>query len=163
MSKKIFEDNLAYPKDSEAIKFQGKEPFKIYDKIKDFLKENLEISGKDIFERILKWDATDINKSFYVKIEAVRKLDSWSEINLIVVARGSQNSQTKEGDVTIALKPFFRTIVSGNFLQINFWWIYYFVYYKKKREQYFYMAKTMINKLKKDIGNLYNIKLEESV
>ena len=163
MSKITFEDNLVYPKDAEVINFKGKEPFKIYDKIKDFLKEVLELSGKDIFERILKWDATDVNKSFYVKIDAERKLDSWSEINITFVARGSQNSQTREGEVTIVLKPIFKTKVSGNFLQIIFWWIYYSIYYKHKRQQDFYMAKTMINKLKKAIGDLYGIKVEESV
>jgi len=163
MRKVKFEDNLSYPREKEIIKFEGKEPFRLYFKMGKIFKDVLEVMGMDVKEVKLKWDATSINKSFYVKWEVIRKIDTWTKIKIELVAQGSQNSETREGNVTIAIVPVFITEVETGFLQRTFWWMYYFIYYKKKRIRDFYFAKNLINKLKITIGELYGIKLMESV
>jgi len=157
-----FQDSLIYPSEAEVIKFKGKEPFRIYYKMSSLLKDVLETSGAKVWERIIKWDLTDVNKSFYVSWEAERSIDTWSKIAVYVTAMGSQNSETREGEVTIKIKATFTTKVSVNSFQKIFWWLYYVIYYKKKRLHDFYMAKNLINKLKIKIGELYGIKIEES-
>ncbi len=159
----IFEDNLSYPREKEIIKFQGEEPFRLYSQMNKLLKDVLEVMGKDVNEMKLKWDATTPDKSFYVKWRVKRKIDAWTKAIYEVIAQGKQNSQTRKGDITIAIVPSFRTEIKGAFLQKTFWWIYYFVYYKKKRIKDFYYAKNLTNKLKITIGELYGIKPMESV
>lgn len=163
MSKILFEDNLAYPLEKEILKFRGKEPFRIYENIKDILKTSLEITGVPIIERKISWDATGVDKSFLVIWTARRGIDTWTRIDVTIKVKGKQNSNTREGHVDISIKPFFRTEVEIGFLARIFWWIYYFIFYKKKRYNDFYMAKNLINKLKREIGNLYGIKVEESI
>ncbi|MCD6274816.1 MAG: hypothetical protein J7J15_02200 [Candidatus Aenigmarchaeota archaeon] len=159
----IFEDNLAYPKEKEIIKYHGEEPFRLYFQMSHIFKDILEVMGKDINEIKIKWDATSLDKSFYVKWKVKRKIDTWTSAFYEVVAQGKQNSQTRKGEITIALVPSFRTEVKVNFLQKTFWWIYYFIYYKKKRNRDFLYAKNLANKLKLAIANLYGIKAMESV
>lgn len=162
MSEIEIRDNLAYPSEKEIIKFEGKEPFKIYDNMWEILRQSLEITSVPIIEREMKWDATDVNKSFYVKWTAEKKMDRWTKIDITLVAKGSQNSNTRNGNVTIAIKPLFITEVEVGFLQRIFWWIYYYIYYKKKRYNDFYYSKTIVNKLKKNIADLYGIEISES-
>ncbi len=159
----IFDDNLAYPKEKEIIKFQGEEPFRLYSQMSKIFKNVLEVMGKDINEMKIKWDATTPDKSFYVKWKIKKKIDTWTKVVYGVVAQGKQNSQTRKGDITVAIVPSFRTEIKGGFLQKTFWWLYYFVYYKKKRNRDFYYAKNLTNKLKITIGELYGIKPMESV
>ncbi len=158
-----FEDNLTYPKEKETIKFKGEEPFKIYYKIGNLFKDVFELSGKDIFERKLKWDSTSEDKPFYVKWEIEKKIDTWTKIFVTVVVQGSQNSATRKGNIIITIVPAFITKVETGFLQRTFWWLYYFIFYKKKRIHDFYFAKNLINKFKIEIGKLYGIEVEESL
>ena len=159
----IFEDNLSYPREKEIIKFQGEEPFRLHSQMNKLFKDVLEVMGKDINEIKLKWDITAPDKSFYVKWRVIRKIDAWTKAIYEVVAMGKQNSQTRKGDIIIAVVPSFRTEIKGSFLQKTFWWIYYFIHYKKKRSRDFYYAKNLANKLKITIANLYGIKPMESV
>lgn len=159
----IFEDNLVYPREKEIIKFEGGEPFRLHSQMSKIFKDVLEVMGKDINEMKIKWDATSPDRAFYVKWRVKRKIDTWTNAFYELVAQGKQNSQTRNGNVTIVIVPSFRTEIKGSFLQKTFWWIYYFIYYKKKRSRDFYYAKNLANKLKITIGNLYGIKQRESV
>ena len=157
-----FQDNLLYPNEAEVIKYKGKEPFRIYREMSGILKDALETSGAKVWERIVKWDLTSPNRSFYVNWEAERGIDGWTKISVYVTAIGNQNSETRMGEVTIKIMATFTTKVSLSSFQKIFWWIYYFIYYKKKRLHDFYMAKNLVNRLKIKIGELYGIKVEES-
>lgn len=162
MTEVLFEDNLAYPLEKEKLKFEGKEPFRIYEEAKDILKNSLEITGVPIIEKEIRWDATDVNKSFYALWTARRRIDAWTEIDVTLKAVGKQNSNTRKGNVDISIKPFLKTKVEIGFLARVFWWIYYYIFYKKKRMDDFYMGKRLINKLKRGIADLYGIEVTES-
>jgi hypothetical protein len=131
--------------------------------MRNILKDTLETGGSKVWERKIKWDITSVDRSFYVHWEAERKIDEWTKIVVYVYVQGSQNANTREGDITIRIRAILKTKVSVGFMKRFFWWLYYFFYYKKKRLQDYYIAKDMINKLKKAIGDLYGIKVEESV
>jgi hypothetical protein len=165
MSDKItFMDYLTYPKEKEIIKFNGPEPFRLYNEIKKIMLDAFELAGKDIFEKKLKWDATGEDKSFYVKWEIEeKKMDPWSKLTLSITFQGSQNSRTRMGDCSISMKPKFITTVKSGFLQRYFWWMYYQMYYKKRRIIEFYRAKTMFNKFKLMVAQVYGIEAEESI
>jgi hypothetical protein len=159
MSELVYEDNLVYPQEKEVIKFEGKDPFRIYYNIKDILKKVFELGGKDIIEKEIKWDNTSVDKFFLVKWECKRSIDAWTKIIVNISVKGTQNSNTKEGKIVMSMKPVFRTEISSGFFQSIFWWIYYYIYYKNKRLQDFYRAKTLINKLRKQIGELYEMEI----
>ncbi len=163
MSKSIFEDNLSYPKEKEIIKYTGPEPFRIYGSMGNLFKDVFELAGKDVFEDKIKWDALTDNKSFNVKWHVEKKFDGWTKVEVIVVILGKQNSKTREGDIIITVVPTFITEIDMGFFQKTFWWMYYFIYYKKKRIEDFYRAKSLINKFKQEIGNLYGMELQESI
>jgi hypothetical protein len=164
MSKDItFMDNLVYPKEKEVIKFNGPESFRLYYSIRKIMLDVFELAGKDIFERKLKWDATGEDKSFYVKWELDKNMDSWTKLNLSVTFQGSQNSKTRMGDCSISMKPRFVTKVKTGFLQRYFWWMYYHIFYKKRRIIEFYRAKTLFNTFKLSVGQVYGIEAEESI
>ena len=92
-----------------------------------------------------------------------KKVDAWTKIELTIVAKGSQNSETRKGNVTMIIIPTFATKVEIGFIQTTFWWMYYFIFYKKKRIHDFYHAKDLVNKFKMKIGELYGIEIEESL
>ncbi|OYT42924.1 MAG: hypothetical protein B6U88_02495 [Candidatus Aenigmarchaeota archaeon ex4484_56] len=163
MGKIKFEDNLAYPYQKEKIEVRGcSNPFKIYYKIKGIMKDVLELSGKDIFEIKLKWDATSEDRSFWVKWSADRKIDIWTKLNVTITISGSQNANTKKGDIAVSITPLYITEVDVGFIKKIFWWIYYLLHYKKKRIRDFYYAKNLINKLKIEIGKVYGVEVPES-
>ena len=163
MSKSIFEDNLSYPKEKEIIKFTGPEPFKIYNIIGDLFKDVFELAGKDVFEDELRWNALSEDKAFNTKWHVEKKFDGWTKMEVVVVILGKQNSKTRNGNIAIAIVPTFKTEVNLGFLQKAFWWMYYFIYYKKKRIEDFYRAKSLVNKFKQELGNLYGMELQESI
>lgn len=164
MSEKLtFMDYLSYPKEKETIKFKGVEPFKFYYVGKRIFLDVFELAGKDIFEKKLKWDATAEDKSFYVKWEFEKKMDTWSSVKMSVTFQGSQNSRTRLGDCSISMKPQFITSVKTGFFQRYFWWVYYNIHYKKKRVVEFYRAKSIFNKFKLKVGEVYGISAEESI
>ncbi|RLI99567.1 MAG: hypothetical protein DRP06_03265 [Candidatus Aenigmatarchaeota archaeon] len=163
MSKSVFEDNLSYPRDKELIKYDGPESFRIYGAISNLFKDIFELAGKDVFEEKLKWDALTDDKGFNVKWHIEKKFDSWTNMYVVVVILGKQNSKTRNGNITITIIPTFKTEVEMGFFQKAFWWIYYFIYYKKKRIEHFYRAKSLVNKFKQEIGNLYGMDLQESI
>lgn len=159
----IFEDNLVYPKEKEVIRWSGEEPFRLYYSIRNFFKDVFALAGKDIFERQLKWDASSPNKSFYCKMEFEKKIDKWTKIELAIVFQGTQNSDTRKGDIIITILPVFKTTVGIGFFQRTFWWIYYFIFYKNKRMHDFYYCKNLVNKFRIQVANLYGIPIEESI
>jgi hypothetical protein len=164
MSESIeFIDNLVYPKEKEVIKFNGFEPFGFYYKARNIFLNVFELSGKDIFEEKLKWDATGEDKSYWVKWHFEKKMDSWSKVKLSITFQGAQNSRTRLGTSSISLKPTFETKVDVGFLQRPFWWIYYYIFYKKRRIIEFYRAKTIFNQFKLKIGEVYGMAVEESL
>ncbi len=163
MSKSVFEDNLSYPKEKEIIKYSGSEPFRIYGGLGNLFKDVFELAGKDVFEDKIKWDALIDDKKFNVKWHIEKKFDSWTSMDVVVVILGKQNSKTRNGDIIITIVPTFKTEIEMGFLQKAFWWMYYFIYYKKKRIQHFYRAKSLVNKFKQEIGNLYGMDLQESI
>ncbi len=162
MSKILLQDNLVYPEEKEIIKFEGREPFSIYDNMVNILKKSFEISTPSVIETDLKWDTTAPDKSFYAKWTAERKLDEWTKAEVKILIKGKQNSNTRRGNITIAIKPILKTEVNVGFLQRVFWWVYYFIFYKKKRMNDFYFGKNLINRLRNEIGNFYGIDVGKS-
>ncbi len=163
MSKSKFEDNLSYPKEKELIKYTGPEPFRIYTSLGDLFKDVFELAGKDVFEQKIKWDALKEDKDFNVQWYIEKKFDGWTSMKVVVVILGKQNSKTRNGNIIITIVPTFTTEVDMGFFQKAFWWMYYFIYYKNQRIKHFYRAKSLVNKFKQEIGNLYGMDLQDSI
>ncbi|MGC9310797.1 MAG: hypothetical protein ACP5E4_03690 [Candidatus Aenigmatarchaeota archaeon] len=151
-----------YPKEKETIAYSGPEPFRLYYAMRNLLLDVFELAGKDIFEDKLKWDATGEDKSFFVQWHIDKNMDSWTKLSLAIKFMGSQNSRTRVGNASVSLKPLFITSVKTGFLQKAFWWMYYQMHYKNKRVYEFYRAKTVYNRFKLAVGNVYGIEVEES-
>lgn len=155
-------DNLVYPKEKEVLKYEGPEPFRLYYAMRKLLMDVFELAGKDIFEPKLKWDLTAEDKSFYVKWNIEKKMDSHSSLVLKMTFQGSQNSRTRMGNMSISFKPKFVTKAKAGFLQRPFWWAYYRFFYRDRRIVEFYHAKAIFNNFKIAIGNVYGMDVEAS-
>ncbi|MBN2095111.1 MAG: hypothetical protein JW727_03620 [Candidatus Aenigmarchaeota archaeon] len=161
--KYAFTDNLVYPKEKEVLKYKGPEPFRFYGSGKKLFLDVFELAGKDIFEPKIKWDATGETKTFWVKWEFAKNMDSWSKLKLSITFQGCQNSRTRLGECSISMSPKFVTEVKTGFLQRYFWWMYYYLYYKNQRIYQFYRAKTIFNQFKLKVGEVYGMQVEESI
>ena len=145
------------PKSYFAISAKVKEPFKAVKKIKDILKENMEIGSTGIFEDKLKWDDTGDNKSFYYIVRGERKFDDWTKLEITLIFWGEQNKKTGEGKIDIIISPKLITKFKVTPFTKPFWRSYYKLFYVRKRKEDKLLSLKITKKIKADLEKVLGI------
>ena len=151
-------DSVLAPKPEISMKFKCKNPFLIYSKIKKILQETLKVSGKDIYEHVIKWDDSSVNREFYCYWHGQDEYDQWTSKKIFVKAQGVQNAETKIGWVHIRIKGQIETEMDySNPLKKMFFVMYNKMFYSKQRRMYVDDATKNIKEIISEIRNMYNI------
>ncbi len=125
------------------INYQGKKPFEVYKRVKDLLREVVQISSAWYFENEFRWDITSDPRSFHIRVGGRSKYDAHTYVWYEITLRGSQPSDiNKPGNLTIKIfsqlvteynlnTPFRRSTLYKLFLRI-----YNFLFYWRQRRKY---------------------------
>jgi len=152
-------DDILSPKNKIRISYKGKNSFFPVTIIPTMLKDILRISGKDLFAKDLRWDATADAKQCYCVWYAKYEEDRWTDIMFKVTLQGAQNSSDKMGWINIDLEGKVTTEFEySNFLQKALWFIFNRMFYYKQRRMYMEEGKEYIYKFREEL--LHAMKLE---
>lgn len=163
MSELKYVDQVLEPKSSFSISAKIEEPFKAVKKIKDILKEDMEIGSTGIFEDKLKWDDTGEVKSFYYIVRGERKFDDWTKLEVTLIFSGKQKKDGREGEVDILIIPKLITSFKVSPFTKPFWKKYFEMFYKKKREEDKLLSLKIAKRIKADLERVLGIAEEREV
>ena len=145
----LIQDEVLAPEGAPKINFEGKNPFVVVTMIPTLLRNVMKITGKDIHELEIRWDATDDPREFYGRWQGTRSEDRWSKTRLRVIVQGAMSLKDRTGWVTIEIKGFLDTSINFNtFLQKGMWWIFFRSFYWKQRRMYLELAKDNLYTMK---------------
>lgn len=131
----IYTDNVLRPAEALTLKFKGPDVVKIFGMAKPVLMTLLEIDSPKFYEDMVMWDVS--SGSFRGLWKGVKPYDRWTKLFYVLNCFGKYNSKTKQGDITIKLRPYLYTRVEyANEFQKALWWVYSFLFYNAQRRQY---------------------------
>lgn len=149
VDKITIQDEVLAPEGSPKINFEGKNPFVIVTMVPNLLRNTMKITGKDIHELEVRWDATADPREFYGRWQGKRAEDRWSNTRLRVIVQGAMSLKDRTGWISIEIKGFLDTNVNFNtFLQKAMWWIFFRTFYWKQRRRYLELAKDNLYTMK---------------
>lgn len=109
MSLRLEDDCLA-PVPKLKVDYTGPNPIKVYQVVRGLLIKIFEVSGKDVWERDFRWDATTDPRGFFIRVYADKPLDARTSIFVETTFQGFQPSDpNKNGKVTILIGAKMRT------------------------------------------------------
>jgi hypothetical protein len=151
-------DDLLYPRDKIEIKFSGENVASICNLIRPILESVLQVEAKDTYERLLKWDSTSNPRSFYNEWTTNKEEDKWTVYSFKIIIKGSQDINTRKGNVTIEIYSWLKTSYEySNFIQRFLWILYNRVFYYKRRREYMERGKWLTFQLRDEIMKALNI------
>jgi hypothetical protein len=151
-------DDLLYPRDKIEIKFSGENVASICNLIRPILERVLQVEAKDTYERLLKWDSTSNPRSFYNEWTTNKEEDKWTVYSFKIIIKGSQDINTRKGNVTIEIYSWLKTSYEySNFIQRFLWILYNRVFYYKRRREYMERGKWLTFQLRDEIMKALNI------
>ncbi len=157
MGKMNITDEILAPEGSIKINFEGKNPFVVVTMIPSLLRDTMKITGKDIHEMDIRWDATSDPREYYGKWQGRRQDDRWTLTRIRLLVQGSQSLKDKTGWVSVEFKGFVDTSLNySTFIQKQLWWVFFRTFYWKQRMRYLELAKdniyTMKEKILRELG-----------
>jgi hypothetical protein len=162
MSMLEVEDDILQPLDQLKINFKGRNPFSVCNVFKDYLRDIMKVSTKDVVETDLRWDITGDPATFYGMWAGRRKEDRWSRTLIRILAQGSQSRKDFTGDIKIIIKGTVKTSYEySNFLQKSFWWFFNLMFYYGQRRRYLELARDNTYEIKEKILKELQIYREE--
>lgn len=162
MAELKYTDELTHETDNIAIKFKGKEPFRIRRHVQDIVMKTLEIDTPKFYLHYLGWDST--SGGFKAEWRAYKPWDRWTNINFIVRTWGAQTlgDPEKNGWATIKLVGTLDTKYEyTHSIQRSLWWSYNYLFYNKNRQQIFEEARNDYFRLFNELKKLYGIYQKE--
>ena len=111
MAKITYEDDCLPGKIYLNLHYSGKNPFGVYDRIKELMKKVWEVESKDWWERLFRYDATD--GGFQATMFIEKGLDSFSTLYIEIQLQGIQPPDGSEGFVDINMGGVIKTGFGG--------------------------------------------------
>ncbi len=153
-----FVDDLMAPSNVAKIKTKCKNPAAIMNVAGKLIRDIMKITGKDIFELDVKWDATGENRTFYGIWTGKRKEDAWTVTNIRIIAQGEQTTTDLMGSVEVKIDGTLKTSYNyNNFIDKTFWFIFSRMFYDKQRQAYLEFGKDNQMKIKEKVMKMYGI------
>lgn len=151
-----FVDDLMAPTNTIKIKAKCKNPASIIGAAGKLLRDVMKITGKDVFELNVKWDATGENRTFYGIWSGKRKEDTWTTTVIRIIAQGEQTTTDLIGSVEVKIDGAITTKYNyTNFIDKSFWYLFSRIFYDKQRQAYLAFGKDNQLRMKEKIMKMY--------
>ncbi len=103
MGKWIIADDLFAPHKELDMVYTGAEPWKLANQANSIIRQYFEISGTRWTQKDLRWDITDVVRTFFTEVEFKREEDGFTSLLINVRYQGKQHSETKQGTVRMII------------------------------------------------------------
>ena len=121
-------------------------PAKLLGVMLELMKGNWRIPSAAVYTDKIKWDVTGKQTEFYGEWRAREKKDARSTVWNRVIVQGKQDPKTKEGQVTVRVKPkLYTTIKYSTPIDEALRFIYLNTFYKEQLRKYLRIGKKRIN------------------
>ncbi len=103
MGKWIIADDLFAPHRELDMVYTGPEPWKMVNQANSLIRQYFEISGTRWTQKDIRWDLTDVVRTFFTEAEFKREEDGFTSLYVNVRYQGKQHSETKQGTVRMIM------------------------------------------------------------
>lgn len=132
----IFE-RMNDPSEKLVLKFEGKNPFRLAQFVKNASKNVWRPDSPDFYEPLLRWDASGDNRQFMLVYEIRTPVDKWTTEHPVFRCLGTQDVNTREGTAEIEFWGELETKYDYSFgIQRSIWWLYNHIFYDRQRQVY---------------------------
>lgn len=163
MPKIVSRTDVLAPQKTITFTYKGKNPYDAMSKAEDLILEAFNIPGTGKYELELDYDTSDpssISFSGLWRGESDKE-DNYSQIVVLVKASGSQDKQTKEGEVTVWITPYLVTEYEyNNSFSKMLWLLRSKMFYDRKRKKYIEKARRQTEKAKRLLTEEFGVELK---
>ncbi|MFH0890157.1 MAG: hypothetical protein V1836_03405 [Candidatus Aenigmatarchaeota archaeon] len=131
MGKWIIADDLFAPHKELEMVYTGAEPWKMVNQATSLLRQYFEISGTRWTQKDLRWDITDVVRTFFTEVEMKREEDGFTDMMINVRYQGKQHSETKQGTVRMIIYCQLRTEFEYSNVLVKLMLLLYMNYFYK--------------------------------
>jgi len=150
-------DECLTPEKYTYVRYTGKDPWKVAEKITDRVKPFFHVSSSGTNNWRLNWDMTGDVRTFYSLWWVKKSLSNFTEMKVDLKLQGEQHKDTKMGKFSLQLSGTLNTKFKawGPFLR-TLWYMYSYLFYNRVRRQYIKRCQSSIynfkNEIKKEFG-----------
>jgi len=161
-SKSSIATNLLAPAPAKTIQFVGKAPARIFDSVKDLMKDIFGMDSGSIWEDKIKWDTSSNPVSFYGLWRGKMGKDAYSKVWIEIEAAGTQSKEDGTGELSVKIKGKLETSFKhSTILHRGMFRIFKITFYKKQREQYMIDAVRKLNDFEDAIREQFELMRRE--
>ena len=99
---RIADDLFAPHKDIDMV-YTGAEPWKMVNQANSLIRQYFEISGTRWTQKDVRWDITDVVRTFFTELDFKRDEDGFTSLLINVRYQGRQHAETKQGTVRMII------------------------------------------------------------
>ncbi|MBI2085096.1 MAG: hypothetical protein HYT71_01120 [Candidatus Aenigmarchaeota archaeon] len=98
----IYDDLFAPHKDIDMV-YTGADPWKMVNQANSLIRQYFEISGTRWTQKDVRWDVTDVVRTFFTELDFKREEDGFTNLIINVRYQGKQHAETKQGTVRMII------------------------------------------------------------
>lgn len=163
----VIEDDILAPREDIEIKYNGPNPFAIYEKIPKLLQTIFKARGVHYYEDEFRWDVTGDPRVFHIKMHLDKGIDRRTRGVVRIKLDGDQPVDPKKpGAIKIKIKgkiitsfPI-ETIFQRIFIK-PFIWLYFHLIYINIRRKYIEIYKKGVEELESEIRATFGLMMRE--
>lgn len=96
-------DDLFAPHKEIDMVYTGPEPWKMVNQANSLIRQYFEISGTRWTQKDVRWDVTDVVRTFFTEVDFKRVEDGFTNLIINVRYQGKQHAETKQGTVRMIM------------------------------------------------------------
>ena len=153
----IYDDLFAPHKDIDMV-YTGAEPWKMVNQANSLIRQYFEISGTRWTQKDVRWDITDVVRTFFTELDFKREEDGFTNLIINVRYQGKQHAETKQGTVRMIIYAQLQTTFeySNPIVRIAYL-IYMNYFYKAHRIAMLKRNEERMNMALNDLRKAFNL------
>ncbi|MBI3412785.1 MAG: hypothetical protein HY051_01750 [Candidatus Aenigmarchaeota archaeon] len=96
-------DDLFAPHREIDMVYTGPDPWKMVNQANSLIRQYFEISGTRWTQKDIRWDVTDVVRTFFTEIDFRREEDGFTNLLINIRYQGKQHAETKQGTVRMMM------------------------------------------------------------
>lgn len=156
--------NILAPSETSSIQFFGHNPMQVFKVIPDLMMDVYRIDPGAFWEDEIRIDTSGDPTPFFGYWRGKEGKDAFTTFWIDVEIRGRQSKETKQGDVTVKIKPKLNTEFKfPTPIHRGILWIYSRAFYKKQMQTYIKEAREMTDDFENAVRTHFDLMSKESV
>lgn len=155
--------NVLAPAESSTIQYFGNNPMQVFKVIPDLMMDIYRIDPGSFWEDDVRIDASGDPIPFFGYWRGKDGKDAFTTFWIEIEVRGRQARESKQGDVSVKIKPKFKTEFKfPTPLHRGIFWIYSLSFYKKQMEKYIKEARDLTDEFENAVRAHFDLMKKES-